>query len=344
MKNILLLFGASIFSMATFAQTTFTNTNEPSIGETRTLYLCDSNAVDLANITGNGVTWNYSQTDTYAGQTRLLSIVTPSATGYAADFPGATKTAVIQGYISTFMSSTATERISQGYLIESVDLGIVKAKFSNDQENLMTYPFALNGTVNDIFSGNLSFTYNSIPQNPSCTGNSVSKYDGFGTLLQVNNISVPNVSRFHIVDTTFTTIPIIGNSKVIRSQYEYYDLAASNKTPIFIHSHVKIESGFPEPLVDISVVLSAVSGNGVASINENNKNNISIYPNPAKSNFTISGISPDAQVTLIDLGGRSTNLTRSNSNEFNVSDFATGVYMLQILNKGEIFTKRLILE
>jgi hypothetical protein len=344
MKKKLLTTLMVLTAIASFGQTTFTNANEPAIGESRTLFLCDSNAVDFASTIGNGVLWNYGLTNTYAGQTRLLSIMDPSATPYYSDFPGSTTTAEIQDYISTFMSSDPNGRISQGYLIESVDLGVVKAKFSSDAENIMTYPFALNGQVTDIFAGNLSFTYNSIPQNPSCSGNSLSVYDGFGTLIQVNGISVSNISRFHIIDTTYATIPVVGNTLIIRNQFEYYDLAASNKTPIFIHSHVKIESGFPDPLVEMSVVLSSVPGTAVAGMYENKKNSILVYPNPAKGEVTISNLSADAVVYIVDLSGRTNTLERLTNNQFNLSNFSNGIYVLKIETDGKILTERLILK
>jgi len=342
-KHILSIFALSSV-LTVFGQTTFTSANEPNLGDSRTLYVCDSNAMNLSFIIGNGVIWNYGSTNTYAGEIRLMEIITPASTGYASDYPGSTKVAKIEGFASTYMSSTSAERISQGYLFESQDFGTIKGKFTNDAENMMIYPFALNGQVIDVFSGNLSFAYQSIPQNPSCTGSSSVTYDGFGTLVQVNNIAVSNVSRIHVVDTTFTTVPFIGNINIIRDQYEYYDLASSNKTPIFIHSNVKIEAGFPEPLLEMSLVLSAVPGNAVAGIENTTNTNIKVYPNPAKNNFTISGISAEATATLVDLSGRATNLTRNNSTEFNVSDFSAGVYLLKVENQGEIFTQRLILE
>lgn len=344
MKKNTLTVIAFISSIYAFGQTTFTNTNEPELSDSRNLFVCDSNATNLSFIVGNGVIWNYGSTDTYAGEMRLMEIVTPASTGYASDYPGSTKVVKIENFASTFMSSTSAERISQGYLFESPDFGTVKGKFTNDAENLMLYPFALNNQVIDIFSGNLSFAYQNIPQNPSCTGNSTVKYDGFGTLVQVNNIAVSNVSRIHIIDTTFASIPFIGNTNVIRDQYEYYDLTNSNKTPIFIHSHVKIEAGFPEPLLEIKLVLSAVPGNALAGIENKTNTSIKVFPNPAKNNFSISGISSEAQAVLIDLSGRRTVLNRINTNHYDVSDFAAGVYLLKITNQGKSSTQRLIVE
>ncbi len=344
MKRILLSLLALSSAFNFFGQTAFTSSNEPTIGETRTMYLVDSNAMDLSNITGNGVTWNYGSTNTYANETRTMEAVTPASTGYASDFPGSTIVVKIQDFASTFMSSSASGRISQGYLFESVDFGTVKAKFTSDQENIMNYPFALNGQVTDVFGGNLSFTYQSIPQNPSCTGNSKVTYDGFGTLVQVNNIAVSNISRVHITDTTFTTIPIIGNTQIIRNQFEYYDLAASNKLPIFVHSRVTIEAGFPAPLAEINMVLSSVPGTATASINENIANDFKVFPNPAYESISIPNLSSSSRVTLVDLNGRTLLLDKSNNDQFNVSQIEAGIYLLKIENDGKVFTERLVIE
>lgn len=344
MKRILLSLFVLSSAVAAFGQTTFTSSNEPTVGESRTMFLVDSNAMDLAGITGNGVTWNYGSTNTYANETRLMEAVTPASTGFAGDYPGSSIVVKIQDYASTFMSSSTSGRVSQGYLFESADFGTVKGKFTSDQENVMSYPFALSNQVTDVFAGNLSFVYNSIPQNPACTGTSVATYDGFGTLVQVNNIAVSNVARFHIIDTTFTSIPFIGNTQVIRNQYEYYDLAAANKLPIFILSHVKIEAGFPEPLVELRMVLSSVSGTATASIDKNETSTFKVYPNPANDLLSISNLSENAKVSLIDMSGRSIELSQTSNNQFNVANYESGVYVLQIENEGKVSTQRLIIQ
>jgi hypothetical protein len=45
-------------SYSVYAQ--MTEATDPSINSSSILYLCDSNAVNYANVTGTGVTWDYS--------------------------------------------------------------------------------------------------------------------------------------------------------------------------------------------------------------------------------------------------------------------------------------------
>lgn len=343
MKKTLLSFITVLTGLTAMSQTAFTLSNEPNIGDSRTLFVCDSLAPDYASMTGNGVVWNYGLTPTYSGQTRLLEVVDASTTPYAAEFSGATKNVSIENFASTYFSSDAMGRSSQGFYIETAGFGTVKAIYDVDNEKLMNYPMNLNDQVQDVFSGNLSFTF-TVPQSPACAGTTKAIYDGYGTLIQVNNVSVSNVARYHIVDTTTANIMFVGNTDIIRNQYEYYDLSSSNKTPIFIYANLKIVSGFTTPLADMSIVLSAVDGNGMAGIENQSADKFSVSPNPTTGIVNISNVDPTAKITLTDMSGRTFNPERPSFNQIDLSTLAKGIYTATISQDGSVQQTRIILQ
>lgn len=330
-KTILLL--TSIFTLSGLHSQTFTAANEPSIGATKTMYVCDSFATNYANLTGNGVVWDYSALTSYVGQTKVMDVLAPSATAYNMDYPSATAAVRLESFNYNFIESSASNRSSEGFVLEGTTFGDVKAIFSSNAQLLMNYPFSLGNSVVDSFAGNLSFVYSGIPQNPACSGISHSTFDGVGSFIDPSGTTVANIARIHILDTMWTNIPIIGATQIIRSQYEYYNLSSTDYLPIFLHSSVKIISAFPEPLYNMSVVMSETAGLQTASLEETTSADVFVYPNPATHSITITELSIDAEVYLIDLVGRKTRLV-STSDQFVLPEWSKGTYLLEII-QGE---------
>ncbi len=341
-KPLLISF-ALLGASNSFSQT-FTQANEPMIGESKLMYVCDSFAVDFEAFTGNGATWNYSGLPAYPGATKLIEVLTPSATPYSADYPNATATLKIQDISQTYFATTANQRLSKGYVLENTGLGTVKATFQTDDYIMMNYPMTMNTTILDVFGGNLSFTYNSIPQNPTMDGASKTMYDGIGTFIQPDGTTLLNISRFRLIDTAEATVPFAGTVQIIRSQYEYYDLNGTDHLPVFIHMSAKVLSGFPSPLIDETVVLSQVQGPQTANLKELNANSLKLYPNPAKDVFHIANIDTQATVQLVDLSGRVLSLAHNGDGQFDVSGVRSGLYLVKVISGSGVQSQTLIIE
>ncbi len=78
-----------------------------------------------------------------------------------------------------------------------------------------------------------------------------------------------------------------------------------------------------------------------------NNDNVSVYPNPSTSHFTISLPSNNkkTEVTITDITGKiiyTTTITNSEKIEVNTKDFSAGVYLVQIQIGDFIETKKLI--
>jgi hypothetical protein len=331
---------------STMASAQMTSANEPSIGETSTMFLCDSFAVNLDGITGSAVTWDYSSLLGYYGETRTVDVVDPATTAYASDFTSSTKAFQVESALITYFSSTASDRTSQGFMFSEASLGDVVATYdggANDQV-MVTYPFANGNYLTDTYTGTVDYNYNGFPVNESMNGNAYAWVDGEGTLLLPNSVSVANVIRYKSIDTAFTTAPIIGAVELVRTQYEYYDYASQN-LPVFIHTTIAMAQPGGLPLAEVSMVLSKYEANYL-SVDEVNEVEFDVYPNPASNNVVVKGdLSADAVATIIDQSGRIILTTEIvNGQSIDISSLTNGIYMITIQDNGFVSTKSIVKE
>lgn len=338
---------AALFLSATSQAQSLTQANEPVIGNTKLMYTCDTLTDPLAATTGNGVTWDYSQIIGMGGQTQTIEIIDPSTTANSASFPSSTKAFAIQGSLTNYFNSTATERVSQGFVYEEPNFGTVLAVFDTDEQTTIQYPFAYSNYFSDVFSGQLAFEFNGLPQNPTCTGASYATIDGQGTLLLPSSTSTSNVIRYKIVDTVFTQVVFVipMDIEFIRTQYEYYDVANSS-LPIFTHSSVKIQqAGATTPLMSQTIVLSSVQPTQNLGIAENTSNYV-VYPNPSEGLINFKGdFSSDASAIIFDNAGRQikTIETLTNGQTLDLSSLNKGMYLVVINNNGSQTTQSITL-
>lgn len=346
MKRILLSTTALLFGATAFAQT-FTQTNEPAIGAGNTLYLVDSNVTNYAAITGTGVTWDYSAVVGYSGETRNVDVIDPSGTVNAADFPSATKAFQIENFLTNYFYSSSTERVSAGFVFEEPTFGEVKAIFDVDDEKILNYPMAQGDAFSDNFEGTLSFTLSGIPQNPACTGAVTVEYDGEGTLMLPNATTITGVSRTKLRDSIYADVGFIGEVIMLRTQYEYYDLATSG-LPLFVHTSVVItQPGAAEPLTQFTLVLSSQEADYFVGLSENEVANFSIFPNPTSeiANVTFNTPGEVADIAVYNTQGKlmiqENNVSTNGTHAINVAELVAGIYMVNIDINGRTTTKRL---
>ena len=336
MKKKLLVVSMIVSSIAN-AQ--FTQTNEPAIAATTNMYVCDSNYTDAAATTGTGVTWNFSDITGYAGdQLKVLSVASAAGLG----FTGSTKVTEIPSFISHYWSSTATDRVSQGFIFNEVSLGDVTVKFSGDEEKLMSYPFAFSSTLTDTYSGTLQ---NAIFANPevACTGTITSTVDGSGTLILPDATTTTNVLRHKIVETTNATVVIIPGLPgtpvtVTRTQYDYV-AATGNGLPLFSHSKVAIVAAALN--IEVNVVLSSVDPM-TASITKNDVSNFNVFPNPTQGTITLTGeFDSNASAQVLDQTGRivASLDALNNGSTIDLAGLNKGIYFVAITNNGMKSTK-----
>jgi hypothetical protein len=324
--------------------------NEPTVGQNNQLFMCDSLTDPLNSISGSGVVWDYSEIAGFSGQTKVIEIVDPASTANALDFPTSTKAFSIQGSITNYFNSSAAERVSQGFVFQEPSFGTVLATFNTDEQTTVQYPFSSGDAFEDAFAGQLSFNFNGLPQNPACTGNSYASIDGNGTLKLPNATNLNNVIRYKIVDTLYTQVVFVIplDIELIRTQYEYYDYANGN-LPVFIHSSVTIQQiGATTPLLEQSVVLSAVEPTNFVGLTTNVNEQIKFFPNP--SNGTIiytNSLNVNSTINIVDHSGRIVfeKMIEGNTANLDLNHLKTGTYIANIITEnGSRYQSRITIQ
>lgn len=328
---------------ASFTQAQMTTSNEPSIGESSTLFVVDSFATNYSGTTGAGVTWDYATISGYNALTQDVECLDPTADPNGVSFPGATKVLSV-GDIKQFFTSTASERTSQGFYYTEATFGDIIVTYENDPSILCTYPFSQGGAaVSDAYDGSLSMTFNGIPINEALTGTITASIDGEGTLLLPNSVSLSNVIRYYSEENASTTLPLVGAVDVVKTQYEYYDYANSN-LPVFVHLTITIlPSGGGPAITETSLVLSQEDGIFVG-VEELNSFDFTVAPNPASDLVTVYGeFEASATAQLLDASGRVINTFNvTNGQAIDVSTLNSGMYLLTINNAGQTTTKTVV--
>ncbi len=343
MKKQLLLAGL-FFTSLSFGQS-LDQTNEPAIGQNALMYLCDTLADPYAGTTGSSVTWDYSTILGLSGSTAVMEVLDATLTDSAANFPTSTKALSIQNSFISYFNSTTTERSSQGFVYNEPNFGTVMATFETDEEKLMDYPFSNGNFSTDNFSGSLEFTFNGVPQNPTCTGKVRAEIDGQGTLLLPQATTITNVIRYKIVDTVFTQVVFVipMDIEFVRTQYEYYDLATSD-LPVFVHTNIKIQQpGATTPILEQKLVISAVQPTENVGIQDLTAEQHVLYPNPANDSFTIRG-NGIMNVSIVDAQGRTVKTVEqiAQGQSIAIQDLKAGIYMVKVQSNGVVSTQRLI--
>jgi hypothetical protein len=332
MKKTLL--GLSILSVLGLNAQTFTQADEPAIGNNMNMYVLDSFVTAYPSTTGSGVTWDYSSTIGY-GTTKLITVIDATTSPNASDFPGTTKAMEIPGFITSYNYSSASAANSKGFVYEAGGtLGTIIVKLDGDDQKVMDYPFALNAVTTDNIAGTaVTGTFGNI----AVTGTSVSTFDGIGTLNTANGNTYSNVKRVKNIITASGTVLILGQVDLVRTQYEYY--VAGTTLPIFIHSTLDITVGGGAP-ISSSLVLSKDMGLGLSE----NAFEFGMYPNPTKESITISGVE-NGTASIIDMSGKTVVTAAINGNTtIATSDLKAGMYVVKVATEAGISTSKLIIE
>jgi plastocyanin len=93
------------------------------------------------------------------------------------------------------------------------------------------------------------------------------------------------------------------------------------------------------------ILVEGFTVNLLAGLGDLNKNDISIYPNPASEKFSIENVS-NATVTIFDSNGSkiaSQYITETNKT-FDISNLPVGIYLVNIVKDKKLLTSRLIVQ
>ncbi len=342
MKKNLLLFSALLASAAAFSQ--FTQANEPSIGDGRTLFVIDSLAPNYENVTGSGVTWDYSSYGGYVNQDRALTVQAAADAPSGASFSSSTFAINIQDFLVTFLTSDSDERNMQGFVFNEPSFGQITATYDDDVLQY-EYPFDLGDDLESEIEGEVITPLGDFPFD----GDSEASVDGTGTLILANGITYNNVYRYRIEEQIDVDAGIIfGQQTFSRIQFEYYDMDdTDNGLPVFVHSSgILAPSGGGTPLFDFSLVMSIEEPDELANLSEFDFVAGNIYPNPAENvlNVDLFNADSDASLAILDAMGRvvlNHNLIQAQNN-IDISTLNKGVYFVKITQDGKVMTRKIV--
>lgn len=331
MKKGFLLASILFGTQLAFGQ--FTQSNEPAVGASNSMYIVDTlnnTFASITNVTGDNVSWDYTTVGMTLGNTESISVNDASSSTV---FTSSTKS-ITQGTFEQYLNSSSTERTSQGFIFTEPTFGVITITFENDEAKLMNYPFNFEDEVVDSYNGTMQFDFMGMPVQGTVTGTVITAFDGRGTL-RLPDMDIPNVVRVTTIDTTIANgIPVINTAEVIRIQHEYYDLSDS-ELPIFLDAYLSI-SGIGAQRQVLSKNFSTV---GVGSLTIDN---LTLYPNPSAGEFQVSGDFNEAQMEVTDMTGRvvfSGKVVAGSNVKLN--NVKAGIYAVTLRSEGRTSTQKI---
>ncbi|MFN8231458.1 MAG: T9SS type A sorting domain-containing protein [Bacteroidia bacterium] len=335
MKKIYLIVFVTLINFINAQTYTVTEANHMiAVGDTSRFYSCDTGAVNLSSIlsaTGSNISWNFTGVtvnNTVVTTPYNSTISVASATSY----PGCN---IVQGTTSFFKNSTGPAQVE---LVGASMMG-ASLNFTNTAK-VLQFPFALNNTFTDNFSGTVTFT-----SNGTFSGSVTVTADGNGTLVLPTGQVFNNVTRVKTKQTTtingILPLPLPVTLKI--TNYDYYHV--SDLFPVFTISYNSIVLGVGSPTVTGTVRSNkAVT---VVGISENilNENSFNVYPNPTNEvlNFNVNtiGIEPK-EISIISLTGKVVYQSQF-QNSINLNQLKPGLYLLQVKTNLGNYKKKLII-
>lgn len=324
------------------AQIQWTSNHEPSLGNSRDFYLIDSNAVDLASVKGNNVTWDYSSVFAYSSNLKKVHIEDATTSQYAIYFSGAVHRATYLNKFQDFYSVSSSEKLVYGMVFNEPSLGDLF--FHHHPHVSRTYPWQLNSSASGaLVNASIVVTQPQIQGHPS-QGSFEVECDGVGTL-KVGDSSVQDVMRTYYYDSSRADLGALGPLDVVRVQYEYNK--PGNAFPLFLHSTIHVRSQLYS--TDYALVVSQIAPGVIYGIEENElKIGKKLYPNPVDRELNIEfeqNVRVDRVVIFNSIGRLSKVIEPLRYTSFislNTDDLKAGLYSVRIYTDRGIANGRFI--
>lgn len=330
MKKIYLAFFGILAMGAVNAQITVTHAaNTPSIGDSFN-YLTD--LAPVVNISHDGANqiWDLSNLNNNSQET--YSYVDVSTGADASNFTNSNILENTQGGESYFISN-ASELTFEGHYIP----GQARIVYT-DKRELVKFPMTFNSQYFETFAGDLENL--SVSQTFYRSGSISIIGTGYGDLILPNR-TVNNVLKVTIVSDYTDEYGGV-------TLYTYSDTTilwynATNKNFLANYS-ISTANG--------SVLLKRVTymddNDIISSTNNllNSQSPLSFYPNPAYGQITLSNTNSINLVTIKDIKGITvkTIQIRNDNQTVDISELASGMYIIQYTSNSQTFTEKLLVQ
>jgi hypothetical protein len=329
MKKLYFSILSAIVGLSLNAQTLTQANHAPSVGDMFGTKQCDSTSIN-PGASGSGVIWTFTSTIVHPAITNYTGVTT-AATGSASSFPSAGVSVSAGAAKNSFYSSTATALQYWGGDVTLGALGATLSYTGTAAAAVAKYPMSLSTTSTSLVSGTLTVSGNNGTFNGTCTATA----DGTGTLKLPSGVTFNNCIR--VLTTQNINFNVIVAGTITQVKYDYYN--AVTKNPLFTIATSSINSIAGSSTQTVVTIASNYITLGVKE-NASNSIDLSVYPNPAKDNLTISYYNENGnnasyqvlnalgQVIKQDYLGNDKGIIRS---EVNVESLPSGIYFVKVM-------------
>lgn len=358
-KNLLLIAGLipALFSQGQ----TITAADTLSTEDVMHYFAGDTSFTDYDNITGAGVTWDYSllEYDDVDNQTTSKdTIIYREDSDFSSDYPNALYEDNFQTTIRSFFSNeeispTEVNVIVHGFVFDEGE-NTFKFVYNDDPLESLQLPMALNDTYTDDIEGEGSVS--AVPLlTVDMTGDATVTADGTGTL-NLGEETYTDVIRIKTVEYVSGTAPSLqplfpfdgGPVSVLRTSYVYYSPSTSDM-PIFVYGSIAAEFA-TIGTINFKTLWSVDSLHvpevDDLSVGSNNLDaGILIYPNPANSELNVQSENVDKVSIYNTMGQNVINIsTPKNSETLDISKLPKGIYFVRFDKGNSTITKKIIIK
>jgi hypothetical protein len=94
--------------------------------------------------------------------------------------------------------------------------------------------------------------------------------------------------------------------------------------------------------VSAKTILVTQDAGIITGINEINKSEISIYPNPASTTLFVKGLTQDSTISIFNSNGKLLLSKQNTSNQIDISNLEDGIYIIKFVDKTGTSSKKFI--
>lgn len=316
------------------AQITLTaNTSTPQSGDN---YTYNMTTVDHSNFlqsqSGMNQTWDLSNLDDATTQEYNYNFVPASGLNYANLFPNCSVgISNPNGQTGELYYETSSSGIrNAGAYVSGSDV-----YEHTEGMHLLKFPLTYNTIYTDSIKGGTALVVGGSLELER-KGTSTLTGDGYGDLILPYG-TVHNVLRVKI-ERSYDD-GAMGTSFFTTTETSYYYYTDYNNNYIAATNHVEI---LGTPLYSTLSYQTQASFSNLSTEDFTSNNVVSLYPNPAKDQITISNFTEESMVSIFDIRGN--NIKTVSQSTVDISDLTSGYYMVHITNSSGTEVEKLIVQ
>ncbi len=321
MKRIYILVNVLI-STAAFAQPTLEQSNVGEvIGDNYVTSITDWDGVISSG--GSNQTWDYS--NIVATSTSPLDHINPNTCPSAGSFVNANVSAFYNNQSYVHLNVTATDNDVVGQYASGVAIPY------SDPEKVLKYPFTMGDSFVDSFGGTF-FNGATFVRD----GNVTVTADGYGTLILPNS-TITNVLRVKVSEDYGDAV---GGVEVYHYNIDIYKFYKPGiNTPVLTLTHIEYGT--------VVINHGAFIDDPSLTIEENNTQELSVYPNPFSTNFTVETTTDNGKIEVFDILGNLvyyTEVVEQNNVVIDLDNNESGIYIVRVTSSTGVNDMKLVKE